>query len=69
MVDLPLPLSPTIAVEVPGSTVKETSLRICRRESYVKPTLVKEMRPTQLSLGVASGLSLTSASFLNCIHS
>lgn len=65
MVDLPLPLSPTIAVEVPGSTVKEISFSVVCRESYVNPTLSKEIRPTQSDRGAASGLSTTSGCFLN----
>ena len=45
MVDLPQPLGPTKATDLPTGMVKETSLRIgmSGRVGYLKETLVKVM--------------------------
>ncbi|EKG22629.1 hypothetical protein MPH_00033, partial [Macrophomina phaseolina MS6] len=58
-VDLPLPLSPTIATELPGLTSKVMSLKAGLRESYAKETLRKAMCPLQLTICAAPGLSTT----------
>lgn len=67
MVDFPLPLSPTRAVDVPGMTSKDTSCKAGCPEVYENETLEKEIFPSQLLRFFAFSESLIAGFSLNYV--